>query len=109
MEINEIELKVTITAAKAGKQSAFNVLLDAYWNFVYGYQLKRVQNEHEAEDITIEAFAKAFDKIEGFNEDYVFSTWLITISKTSKSTSTASKNNPLLWPRPRTKSCRCIT
>ena len=81
MEINEIELKVTITAAKAGKQSAFNVLLDAYWNFVYGYQLKRVQNEHEAEDITIEAFAKAFDKIEGFNEDYVFSTWLITISK----------------------------
>lgn len=81
MEITESELKSTITAAKAGKQSAFNVLLDAYWNFVYGYQLKRVQNEHEAEDITIEAFAKAFDKIQGFDESYVFSTWLITISK----------------------------
>lgn len=41
----------------------------------------KVRNETEAEDITIETFAKAFDKISTYNEDYSFSTWLIAISK----------------------------
>ena len=48
---------------------------------VFGFQLKRVHNESDAEDITIEAFAKAFDKIEHFDTNYNFSSWVITISK----------------------------
>ena len=81
MEItNEIILK-HIDDAKNGCQSAFNFLLNYYWSEVYGFQLKRVENEYEAEDITIETFAKAFDKISTFKTNYKFSTWLITISK----------------------------
>ncbi|MCH2035235.1 MAG: sigma-70 family RNA polymerase sigma factor [Tenacibaculum sp.] len=60
---------------------SFNFLLDAYWSIVYGYQLKKVANENDAEDITIQTFAKAFNKLHTFNEDYQFSTWLIAISK----------------------------
>lgn len=81
MELNSKILLQQITEAKKGSQSAFNFLLDTYWREVYGFQLKRTQNEIEAEDITIETFSKAFHKIHLFNEEYKFSTWLITISK----------------------------
>ena len=60
---------------------AFNFLLDTFWNDVYGFQLKRTGNENDAEDITIQTFSKAFDKIHTYNPDYEFKTWLIAISK----------------------------
>ncbi len=60
---------------------SFNYLLDFFWNDVYNFQLKRTQNEYEAEDITLQSFAKAFDKINTFDEAYNFKTWLIQISK----------------------------
>ncbi|GAL68171.1 RNA polymerase sigma factor [Jejuia pallidilutea] len=76
-----MEIKEAISRAKKNDQKAFNYLLDLYWDDVYGFQLKRVQNENDAEDITIQTFSKAFDRIETFNENYTFKTWLITISK----------------------------
>lgn len=81
MEVKKEILSKQIQNSKLGSQTAFKFLLDTFWNEVYGFQLARVRNETEAEDITIETFAKAFDKIHTFNEDYVFSTWLIAISK----------------------------
>ncbi|MCB0382269.1 MAG: sigma-70 family RNA polymerase sigma factor [Psychroserpens sp.] len=76
-----MEVKEAIQKAKANDQIAFNFLLDTYWNSVYGFQLKRTENENDAEDITIQTFSKAFDKIHTYNEKYEFKTWLITISK----------------------------
>ena len=60
---------------------AFSQLLDRYWHEVYHYQLKRTQNENDAEDITIQTFSRAFDKIDTYDPRYAFSTWLIAISK----------------------------
>ena len=71
----------TIQNAKSGQQLAFSNLLDTFWNDVYSFQLLRTKNELEAEDITIETFYKAFDKINSYKEEFVFKTWLITISK----------------------------
>jgi len=76
-----LEIEEAISRAKKNDQKAFNYLLDLYWDNVYGFQLKRVQNENDAEDITIQTFSRAFDKIASFNETYTFKTWLITISK----------------------------
>ena len=76
-----MEVKEAIEKAKQNNQMAFNFLLDKFWNNVYGFQLKRTQNENDAEDITIQTFSKAFDKIHTYNESYNFNTWLITISK----------------------------
>ncbi len=81
MEINSSELQQKIKDAKNEKQAAFNYLLDYFWNQVYAFQLKKTRNEHDAEEITIQTFSKAFDKIETFDENYSFSTWLIAISK----------------------------
>lgn len=71
----------TIEKAKAGNQIAFSTLLDTFWNDVYGFQLIRTKNENDAEDITIQTFSRAFDKIHSYDETYEFRTWLITISK----------------------------
>jgi len=76
-----LEVKEAINKAKDNNQIAFNFLLDTYWNDVYAFQLKRTLNENDAEDITIQTFSKAFDKIDTYNDDYKFKTWLITISK----------------------------
>ncbi len=70
-----------IAAAKRGEQRAFSWLLSEFWQEVYLFQLRRLNNEVEAEDITIQTFERAFNKISTFNENYSFSTWLITISK----------------------------
>jgi RNA polymerase sigma factor (sigma-70 family) len=76
-----LEIKQAIKNAKENNQMAFNFLLDTFWNDVYGFQLKRIENENDAEDITIQTFSRAFDKIHSYDEDYKFKTWLITISK----------------------------
>lgn len=76
-----MEITEAIQKAKENNQIAFNFLLDKYWNDVYGFLLKRTENENDAEDITIQAFSRAFDKIESYNSKYKFKTWLITIAK----------------------------
>jgi len=95
VEITKKDVLIKIKKAKEGSQAAFNFLLDHYWNDVYGFQLKRVSNEYEAEDITIESFSKAFDKIETFNEEYEFGTWLIAISKNIQIDKSRKKNAAL--------------
>lgn len=76
-----MEIKKQIEKAKTGDQVAFTFLLDYYWNEVYGFMLKRTENETDAEDISIETFAKAFDKITTYNPEFQFNTWLIAIAK----------------------------
>ena len=81
MEITPGLIRKNIQKAKTGDQKAFSFLLDYFWNDVYGFQLSRTHNENDAEDITIQAFSRAFDKIDSFDENYEFKTWLITVSK----------------------------
>ena len=79
MEIEKRELEIHIVKAKQGNQNSFRLLLNSFWLDVYRYQLKRTKSENEAEDIAIQTFSKAFDKIATFDEKYKFKTWLITI------------------------------
>ena len=81
MEISNKKIEINISKAKEGNQNAFRFLLNTFWGDVYNYQLKRTKSENDAEDITIQTFSKAFDKIHTFDDKYVFKTWLITISK----------------------------
>lgn len=76
-----MEIEEAIQQAKKNEQKAFNFLLNTFWDDVYGFQLKRIQNENDAEDVTIQTFSRAFDKIDTYKTEYKFKTWLITISK----------------------------
>ncbi len=81
MEIKKEQIIIQIQKAKEGSQTAFRFLLNHFWGSVYNYQLKHLQNDNDAEDITIQTFSKAFDRISTFDEKYQFKTWLISISK----------------------------
>ena len=76
-----MEITQQIEKAKQGDQTAFTFLLDYYWNEVFAFMLIRTENETDAEDITIETFSKAFDKISTYNNEFKFNTWLIAIAK----------------------------
>ncbi len=69
-----------IKAALAGEQRAYTKLLNRYRDSVYYVILKFVRNNDDAEDLTIEAFGKAFNKLEKYSPDFAFSTWLFRIA-----------------------------
>ena len=57
----------------------FFIGLVAFEHF-YFMLLKMVSNRDDADDLTIEAFAKAFRNLAKFNPEYTFSTWLFRIA-----------------------------
>jgi len=69
-----------IQSAIGGNQKAFGVLLNRYRDSVYYVILKMVNNPEDADDLTIEAFGKAFNKLDKYRPDYAFSTWLFRIA-----------------------------
>ena len=73
-------INLLVEQAKEGDQKAFNTLLNTFWKDVFRFQLNKCKDEDEAEDTTIKTFARAFDKIATYNENYQFKTWLLTIS-----------------------------
>jgi len=61
-------------------EQAYAELMKRYRKPVYHMILKMVRNVDDAEDLTIEAFAKAFRSLSRFKKDYTFSTWLFRIA-----------------------------
>jgi len=74
------DFKLIDQAVKEGDEQAFAMLMERYQRPVYHMVLKMVRNVDDAEDLTIEAFAKAFKNLERFKKDYTFSTWLFRIA-----------------------------
>ena len=68
------------TALDKGDQKAYTELLGRYRNSVYFMLLKIVNNKEDADDLTIEAFGKAFKKLSQYTPNYAFSTWLFKIA-----------------------------
>ncbi len=75
------QIEKHIKEALEGKQSAYDYLLNRYWNDVFRFQKSRINNQNDAEDITIQTFAKAFDNLKQYNSKYDFKNWLLMISK----------------------------
>lgn len=67
-------------AIESNDEKAFAQLMTRYRKPVYHMVLKMVRNQNDAEDLTIEAFAKAFKNLQKFNPNYTFSTWLFRIA-----------------------------
>jgi RNA polymerase sigma factor (sigma-70 family) len=67
-------------AKEKGDEKAYAELMQRYKKPVYHMILKMVRNVDDAEDLTIEAFAKAFRNLKKFNPEFTFSTWLFRIA-----------------------------
>ena len=69
-----------VSSALQGSQQAYTDLLRLYRDPLYFTMLKMTKNPYDAEDLTIEAFGKAFKNLEKYTTDYAFSTWLFKIA-----------------------------
>ena len=69
-----------VKLAANGDEKAYAELLDRYKDAIYYMLLKMVNNKSDAEDLTIEAFGKAFKNIAQYTPNYAFSTWLFKIA-----------------------------
>lgn len=83
-------------------QQAYATLMKRYKKAVFFMILKMIRDADDAEDLTMEAFAKAFKNLHRFKKDYTFSTWLFRIATNNtidfirkKKLKTMSLNNTL--------------
>ncbi len=60
--------------------SAYTELMARYKDSIYFMLLKMVRNKDDAEDLTLEAFGKAFMNLEQYSPKFAFSTWLFRIA-----------------------------
>jgi RNA polymerase sigma factor (sigma-70 family) len=74
------DLQLVKNAVENSDQAAYSELLDRYRESVYFLLLKMVNNKDDAEDLTIEAFGKAFKNLAQYTPNYAFSTWLFRIA-----------------------------
>ena len=61
-------------------QAALAQLCQTYWAPLYTFVRRRGHSPDDAEDLTIESFAKAFRSLHRFKKDFTFSTWLFRIA-----------------------------
>lgn len=69
-----------VLSAINGNQKAYEELLKRYKDAIFFMLLKMVNNKNDAEDLTFEAFGKAFKNIAQYSPKYAFSTWLFKIA-----------------------------
>ena len=69
-----------VESAIKGDQLAYGQLMERYRESIYYMMLKMVKNSDDADDLTIEAFGKAFKRLEQYSPNYAFSTWLYKIA-----------------------------
>ena len=69
-----------INQTLSGNVNAFAILVERYKNMVYTLSIKIVKNKEEAEEISQDAFVKAFKNLKNFKGDSKFSTWVYKIA-----------------------------
>ena len=100
MEVNEnlsekaqYDYLLVRRAVDKGDQKAYAELMGRYRDSIYFMLLKMINNKDDAEDLTIEAFGKAFHRLKQYTPNYAFSTWLFKIAS----------NNCIDWIRKQKK------
>lgn len=76
----QYDYKLVQQAVNNGDQKAYAELLNRYRDTLYFMLLKMTNDPTDADDLTIEAFGKAFKNLKQYTPDYAFSTWLFKIA-----------------------------
>lgn len=78
-EREQIDENRLVGRAQNGDQEAFNLLVLAHQRFVYNLAVRSVSDPHEAQDISQEAFLRAWMALPRFKARSRFRTWLYRI------------------------------
>ncbi|MBP3038206.1 RNA polymerase sigma factor SigW [Bacillaceae bacterium Marseille-Q3522] len=76
----ELLVKKRIKQVLKGDQNAFGEIVEIYKDKIFQLCYRMLGNRHEAEDITQEAFIRAYVNISSFNINLKFSTWMYRIA-----------------------------
>lgn len=76
----KIDYNLVIKARDERCERSFAELMSKYRDSIYFMMLKMVNNSDDADDLTIEAFGKAFNRLHQYTPKYAFSTWLFKIA-----------------------------
>lgn len=74
------DYQLVCRAVEENDQLAYADLMERYRDSIFHTMLKMVHNRDDADDLTIEAFGKAFRKLNSYTPTYAFSTWLFKIA-----------------------------
>ncbi len=96
LEQNEkYAMELIIAKVKEGDTAAFNVLIDEYKSMAFTLAMKLMKSREDAEEVTQDAFLKAYKKISQFEGKSKFSTWLYTIVYNTALTKLRKKKLPI--------------
>ena len=76
----QIDFKLVCRARDEKDERAYAELMGKYRDSIYFMMLKMVKNGDDADDLTIEAFGKAFNRLHQYTPKFAFSTWLFRIA-----------------------------
>lgn len=91
------DFKLIRLALDNSDQKAYAELMGRYRDSVYYMLLKMVNNKDDADDLTIEAFGKAFKSLHQYTPNYAFSTWLFKIASNNAIDFIRKKKNENLF------------
>jgi RNA polymerase sigma-70 factor (ECF subfamily) len=79
-EKGQYDYKLVQKALHEKDQKAYAELMERYREPIYFMLLKMVNNKDDADDLTVEAFGKAFRRLDQYTPQFAFSTWLFKIA-----------------------------
>ncbi len=101
LESRQEDLRLIRNAIR-GDQASYKRLMKKYHDPIFNLIARIIRNREQVEDLTQEAFVKAFASLKNFNEEYAFSTWIYKIATNSsidyirkKKLDTFSINKPI--------------
>ena len=71
---------ILIDKALAGDQASYEKLMKKYYQLIHNLVYRMIIKKEDVEDLTQEAFIKAFNSLHNFDKQFAFSTWLFKIA-----------------------------
>ncbi|WP_027377713.1 RNA polymerase sigma factor [Kaistella palustris] len=81
--MGKTELLELIALAKSKNQKSQTRLINSFWIDVFSFVMKKVQDENVADEITVSVFSKVLAKLDLYDPNFQFKTWILTIAQNS--------------------------
>lgn len=79
--MNDEQLFSLIQKAKEKDQKAQTKLINIFWVDVFSFVMKKVRDENDTDEITVNVFSKVLSKLDMYDPHFQFKTWILTIAQ----------------------------
>lgn len=79
--MKETKLFTLIDQARNKNQKAQTQLINLFWVDVFSFVLKKVNDKQDADELTVNIFSKVLNKLDLYDPNFQFKTWILTIAQ----------------------------